>query len=160
MLGAYVLVPQSLRFFRGKIENALALLAQRNFYRGRNALAHGDPCFYFFANGFDRAVRAQEPVRQRLILAQQSQEQVLRLDVGASVLARLVPCKKYHAPSFLCIAFKHGSPTLSPGSWSGPQLQKGLRNLPVCFQSAPAFHVPESERGRSVALRINCVSLE
>src|ERR1700685_449921 len=57
----------------------------------------------------------QETVGERLILAPQSQQQMLGLDVRAAVLARLVPCEKDYAPSLFCIAFKHGSPTVS---WS------------------------------------------
>ena len=115
MLGADVLVPEPFGFFGGVVQDALAFLAQRDFHRGGDALAHGDARFDFLADGFDRAVRAQKSVGQRLVFAQQAEQQVLGLDVRAAVLARLVPREKDHAPCLLCIAFKHGSPTLSRG---------------------------------------------
>src|SRR5271156_1099604 len=115
MFRTHVFVPEAFRFLGREIQYALALLAQRNLHRSRNALTHGDARFDFLADGFDRAMRAQETVGERLVLAQQSQQQVLRLDVRAAILARFVPCEKDYAPSFFCIAFKNGSPTVS---WS------------------------------------------
>src|SRR3984957_12893705 len=116
MLSSNMLVAQALGFFGSEVQNSFALLTQRNLHRSRNAFAHGNARFNFFPDGFDRAMRPQEPVRERFILAQQSQQQMLGLDIGASVLARLVSGKKDYAPSFLCIAFKHGSPKVFPGT--------------------------------------------
>ena len=113
MFGADVLVAKTLGFFRGEGQDAFALLAERHFHRGGNTFADGDPRFNFLANRFDRAVRAQKTVRQRLILAQQAEQQVLRLDERTAVLARLVASEEYYASSLLCIAFKHGSPKVS-----------------------------------------------
>src|SRR5277367_3414077 len=115
MFRTHVFVAQALCFLGREIQYALALLAQRNFHRSRDAFTHGDARLDFLADGFDRAMRAQETVGERLILAQKSQQQMLRLDVRAAVLARFVPCEKDYAPSLFCIAFKHGSPTVS---WS------------------------------------------
>ena len=81
MLGADVLVVQALRFFRAIGQHALALVAQRQIDRGRNLLPNRGVPFDLLADGFDRGMRAQEPVRQRLVFAQQSQQQVLRFDV-------------------------------------------------------------------------------
>ncbi len=53
MLGAHVLVPQALRFFRREIENALAFLAQRHFHRCGNALANRDSRLDLLADRFD-----------------------------------------------------------------------------------------------------------
>ena len=113
MFGADVLVAETLGFFRGESQDAFALLAERHFHGGGNTFADGDPRFDFLANRFDRAVRPQEPVRQSLILAQQAEQQVLRLDERTAVLARLVASEKYYASSLLCVAFKHGSPKVS-----------------------------------------------
>ena len=68
-----MLVAEPLRFFRGVIKNALALLAERNFHRSGNALANRDSRFDFLANGFDRAVGAQKAIGQRLIFPQEPQ---------------------------------------------------------------------------------------
>src|SRR5258706_5192321 len=53
---------------------------------------------------------------------------MLCLDVRGSILAGLVPRKKYYAACFLCVAFKHGS-LVSPsvihsGLWSIPNRQE------------------------------------
>ena len=116
---SHVLVSEPLGFFGGVVEDALALLAQGNFDRRGNAFANGDARFNFLADGFDRAVRAQEPVGESLILAHQPEQQMLGLDVRAAILAGLVPRKKDHSPRFLCVAFKHGSPTLPRDSAPG-----------------------------------------
>src|SRR5258706_13524037 len=52
-------------------------------------------------------MRAQEAIGQRLILAKQTQEQVLGFDVRASELAGLIPREKNYPACFLGVAFKH-----------------------------------------------------
>jgi hypothetical protein len=47
---------QALGFFRGEVQDALALLAERHFDGRGNALADGDARFDLFADGLDRAV--------------------------------------------------------------------------------------------------------
>src|SRR2546421_9688950 len=103
MLRADVLVAQPLRFFRRHIKDALALRAQRHFDRRRDALADGDAGFDLLAYRFDRALLAQETIRQRLVLAHQAEQEMLGLDVRAAILARFVPRKKDDASRFLCI---------------------------------------------------------
>ena len=107
MLGAHVLMPESFRFFRGHVQDALALRAERHFHRRGDALANRDARFDLFSNGFDRALLPQESVRQGFVLAHQAQQQVLGLDVRAAVLAGFVPGKKDYTSRFLCISFKH-----------------------------------------------------
>src|SRR5260370_5477646 len=118
MLGADVLVPQALRFFRRHVKYALALRAQRQFDGSGDALADGDAGFDLFAYRFDRALLAQETVGQRFVLAHQPEQQMLRLDVRAAILAGFVPRKKYDASRFLCITFEHVSSLLPLGSRS------------------------------------------
>ena len=151
MFGSDVLVAEPFRFFGGVIEDALAFLAERHFDRRGNAFANGDARFNLLADGFDRAVRPQKTVRERLVFAQQSEQQVLRLDVRAAILAGLVPREKDYSPSLFCIAFKHGSPTLlgvfapalAARSVSAPCLRALLarRQLPV-FQIQNAICAP------------------
>ena len=112
-----VFVTEPFSFFRGVVEDALAFLAEGNFHRSGNALAHGDARLDFLSDGLDRAVGPEKSVGQRLIFAQQAEQQVLRLDVRASVLARLVPCEKDHSTCFLCVSLKQGLPTLSRGPY-------------------------------------------
>ena len=141
MFGAHVFVAQPLGFFRREIQYAFALLAQRHFHRGGDALAHGDARFDFLADGFDRAVRAQESVGQRFVFAHQAQQQMLGLDVGAAVLAGLITREEDYPTRFFSVAFKHGSSAL-PGS--GPlDLPQALRKCALRLFSRldPSCHV-------------------
>src|SRR6476659_6726216 len=52
-------------------------------------------------------MRAQKAVGQCLVFAQQTQQQVLRLDVRRTKLAGLVSCKEDDAPGFLGIPLEH-----------------------------------------------------
>src|SRR5690242_2588224 len=115
MLRADVLVAQALGLFGGHVQDALALRAEGNFDGGGNALANGDASFNLFANGFDGTLLAEEAVGQGFVLAHQAEQQMLRLDVGAAILAGFVPCKKYDATRLLCIAFEHVSSLLPQG---------------------------------------------
>ena len=107
MLGADVLVAQPLGFFRAIGQHALALMAQRQIDRSGNLLADGGVAFDLLADGFDGGVGAQEPVRQRFVLAQQAEQQVLGFDVGTAELAGLVSREEDHSPRLLRITFKH-----------------------------------------------------
>src|SRR5712691_6110469 len=115
MLGADVLVAEALRFFRRHIQDALALRAERHFDGSRDALANSDAAFDLFAYRFDRALLAQETVGQGFVLAHQAEQQVLRLDVRAAILAGFVPRKKYNASCFFRIPFEHVSSLLPQG---------------------------------------------
>ncbi len=107
MLGADVLHAEALGFFAGHIQDALAFRAERYFDRSRNALADGDASFDLFADRFNRALLTQESIGQCFVLAHQAEQQVLGLDVRASVLAGLISCKENNASRFFCIAFEH-----------------------------------------------------
>ena len=72
VLGADVLVVQPLGFFGAVGQHALALVAERQIHGSGNLLADGGVSFDLLADGFHRGVGAQEPVRQRLVLAQQA----------------------------------------------------------------------------------------
>src|SRR5215469_16704145 len=52
-------------------------------------------------------MRAQEAVGQGLVLAQQSQQQVLGLNIRRPKLAGLIPREKDDAPGFLRVPFEH-----------------------------------------------------
>src|ERR1700730_7707946 len=52
-------------------------------------------------------MRTQESISQSLVFAQESQKQVLRLNVRRSELTRLVSRKEDDAPCFLRITFEH-----------------------------------------------------
>src|SRR5438874_1110198 len=107
MLSSNVLVRKPLRFFSGIRENALAFIREWQVNRSRNLFADRGVTFNLLADGFHRGMRAQEAVGQRLIFAQQSQQQVLGLNVRRAKLACLVPSKKYYPSRLLCIALEH-----------------------------------------------------
>src|SRR5260370_42698892 len=138
MLGADVLVAEALRFFRGHIEDALALRAERHFDGSRDALADGDAGFDLLAYRFDRALLPQETVGQGLVLAHQAEQQMLGLDIRAAILAGFVSCKKYDASRFLLITFEHVSSLLPLGP---PPLKPQPREF-------AERHVPAPEPGR------------
>ena len=107
VLGADVLVIQPLGFFRAIGQHAFALVAQRQVHGGRNLLADRGVSFDLLADGLHRGVGAQEPVRQRLVFAQQSEEQVFGFDVGTAELAGLVPREEDDSSRLLRVSLKH-----------------------------------------------------
>src|ERR1700731_2970730 len=65
-------------------------------------------------------MRTQEAVRQRLVLPQQPEQQVLGLDVRRPELTGLIAREENHAPRLLRIAFEHVPPSASsPAPSSG-----------------------------------------
>src|SRR5712664_3517976 len=136
MLGADVLVAEALRFFRRHIRDPLALPADR--------YAACDLVAYQFA----RALLAQETVGQGLVLAHQAEQQMLRLDVRAAILAGFVPRKKYDASRFLCITFEHVSSLLPLGS-------RSRRPQPREFAER---HAPAPESGHTARRAPGCAS--
>ncbi len=107
MLGPNVLVRKPLRFFGGIGQNPLAFIAQRQIDRSRNLLPDRGMPFDLLADGFDRGMRAQEPIGQGFVFAQKSQQQVLRLNIRRPELAGFIARKKDDAPCFFRITFKH-----------------------------------------------------
>ena len=107
VLGADVLVVQPLGFFGAIGQHALALVAERQIHGSGNLLADGGVSFDLLADGFHRGVRAQEPVRERLVFAQQAEEQVFGFDIGTAELAGLVPREEDHPSRLLRVSLKH-----------------------------------------------------
>src|SRR5205823_2597565 len=95
VLGADVLMIQTLGFLGAVSQHALALVAERQIDRRRNLFPNRGMPFDLFPDRIDSRMRSEKPVGQRLILPKQAQQQMLRLDVRASKLARLVPREKY-----------------------------------------------------------------
>src|SRR5579862_2704187 len=111
MFGSNVAVRKALGFFGGIREYALAFVAQRKVDRGRNLLADRGVSLDLLANRFNRGVRPQETIGQGLVFTQESEKQMLRLDIRRPELAGFVACEKDDAPGFLRIAFKHNAPS-------------------------------------------------
>src|SRR5271168_2317297 len=69
-------------------------------------------------------MRPQKTVRQRLVLPQQSEQQMLGFDVRRPKLTGLIPREENHAPRLLRIAFEHVPP--SPiGKYTRPKQRAG-----------------------------------
>ena len=132
MLGADVLVAQPLGLLGRIGQDALALVRKRQVDRGRDLFANGGVRLNLLADRLHRGVGAQEAVGQRLVLAQQAQQQVLGLDIGRAELAGLIPREEDYAPCLLRIAFEHGVlPLMQAIGWSGrPVYLPGLN--PTC----------------------------
>ena len=111
VLGADVFVRKPLGFFGRVGEHALALVRERKVDGGRNLLAHGGVLFNLFADGFDRSVGTKEAVGQRLVFAQQSQQEMFGFDIWRAKLAGLVACEKDNATRLLGVAFEHTPPS-------------------------------------------------
>ena len=107
VLGADVLVVQAFGLFRAIGQHALAFVAQRQIHRSGNLFANGGVAFDLLANGFHRGVRPQKTVGQRLVLAQQTQQQMLGFNIRAAELAGLVAGEKDYPPGLFRITFKH-----------------------------------------------------
>jgi hypothetical protein len=104
--------------------------------------------FDLFANGFDRSVGAQETIGQGFIFAQESEKQVLRLDIGRPELAGFVACEKDDAPGFLRIAFKHNAlPPDFPGRENvvRPTYRTRSLILPTLFYRHYAIKGPQNQ---------------
>ncbi len=107
VLGADVLVIQPFGLFRAISQNALAFVAEGQIHGSGNLLADGGVPFDLLADRFHRGVRTQETVRQRLVFAQQAEQQVFGFDVGAAELAGLVAREKDHSSRLLRVSLEH-----------------------------------------------------
>src|ERR1700693_1964439 len=109
MFGPNVPMRKPLGFFSGVGQNALALVAEREIHGSRDFFANRGMTLDLLADRFNGGVRAQETVRQGLIFAQESQQQMLGLYIGRPELAGFVARKKDDASGFLRITFKHNA---------------------------------------------------
>jgi hypothetical protein len=124
VFGADVLVGEAFGFFGGVGEDALALVGERQVDRGGDLLADGGVALDLLADGFDGCVRTQEAVGERLVLAQQAEQQVLGLDVRRAELAGLVAGKEDNSSRLLGLAFEHISPSSRPPHPPAGQMQR------------------------------------
>src|ERR1700680_910494 len=83
---------------------------------------------------------AQETIGQGFIFAQESEKQVLSLDIGRPELAGFIACEKDHPPGLLRIAFKHNAfplTFLARRTFAGPTCRttSQLTLIPYIMQS-------------------------
>src|SRR6185369_3263616 len=100
MLGAYMFVRQALRFFGGKRQHALALIAEWKVNAGGNLFPNSGVALDLFSDRLHRRMLAEEAIGESLVLAQKTEQQVLRLDVRGTELTRLIARKENHASRF------------------------------------------------------------
>src|ERR1700730_10577588 len=99
--------------------------------------------FDLLANRFNRGMGTEKFVGERLVFAQQSQQQVLSLDVRRAELAGLIPGEENNAPCLFCIAFEHISPPRAfGGSVFLPPLPLRLTRVQKCESSLLKMHDP------------------
>ena len=58
-------------------------------------------------NTLDRSMGTKKAIRKRLVLAQQAQKKMFRLDVRGSKLTRLITSEEDNSTGFLSVAFEH-----------------------------------------------------
>src|ERR1700722_969305 len=109
MLCADVLVVEPLGLLGAIGEHPLTLVAQRQVDRSRHLLAQRRMRLDLFTDRFDGCAGSEEAVGQRLILPQQSEQQVFGLDARAAELAGFVACEEDYATGLFGITFKHNS---------------------------------------------------
>ncbi len=108
VFGTNVLVREALGFLGPIGEHALAFVAERQIDRSGYLFPRRCMPFDLFADRLDGGVRAQKTVRQRLILTQQAQQQVFRLDIRTAELAGLIAGKEDYPSRLLRVSLKHG----------------------------------------------------
>src|SRR5262245_40119262 len=94
MLGADMTMIQAFGLFRRVSQNAFAFVRKRQIDRSGNLFADCGSAFDFLSDAFDRGRIPQKSVRQILVLADQTQQQVLGLDRRTSELTGLIPGKE------------------------------------------------------------------
>jgi hypothetical protein len=97
-------VAKSLRGLHSKVQNLLAIGSEWNLHGSRNTITSREPLLDFSANFRTDVVPSRKLVQKCVIFAQQSEKQMFRLNVVASVVARLVASKEDDAAGFLCNA--------------------------------------------------------
>ena len=106
MLRADVFMAEPIRFFNGVLEDSLTFLAQRHFRRSGNAFLNLDVRFDFIPNRLDMRTGHST-------LAHDTEQEVLGLNVPASVLTGFVACEENCASGLLGISLKHFGESLS-----------------------------------------------
>src|SRR6266550_9522082 len=110
MLRANVPVAKPFGLFCAVRQYPFRFVAERKVNRGRNLVPDDTALLNLLSDRFHRTVRPQKPSTQRLVFAQQSQKQVLGLNIRRAELRSLIATKENHAPGFFGISLKHGQP--------------------------------------------------
>ncbi len=122
VLGADVVVAEAQRLAQRELEHLLGARCERNL-PGGDLLAGADDPHDLRAYSLDRDVQALQHARGKaLLLAQQSQEDVLGADVVVLERPRLLLRKYNHLPGPFCESLEHG---VIPSCWDGASRAAG-----------------------------------
>jgi hypothetical protein len=104
VLGADVVVKQTIGFFGGKAQNVLCRAAERDVRRP----IRGTALFELAANHVAREFRlGEDPAREPLALAEQPEEDMLRLNRDGTRLTGFIARKEQHSPRTLGVPLEH-----------------------------------------------------
>jgi hypothetical protein len=107
VLGAYVVVSQAQCLAQRELEHLLGARRERDL-PGRDLLTGADDAHHLCAHTLDGDVQALEDAgRQTLLLAEQSQQDVLGADVVVLEGARLLLGEDDHLPGTFCKSLEH-----------------------------------------------------
>src|SRR5712692_10473145 len=110
MLGADVIVQQPVGLFGRKLQDALGFGAERDLDRGRYLLPEYGSTFDFFADVFEREVRAREnAARQPFPFANQAEQEVLGFNRNAAQLTGFVAGEEKYSSCPFGVPFEHPS---------------------------------------------------
>ena len=116
VLGADVVVSQAQRLAQRQLEHLLGARRERDL-PGGDLLAGADDPHHLRAHALDGDVEAlQHACSQALLLAQQSEEDVLGADVVVLERPRLLLRENDHLPGPFCESLEHG---VIPSCWDG-----------------------------------------
>ena len=108
VLGADVVVEQTVGFFGGALQHPLRLGAERHLHRGRDLLAEDRAAFDLFSDVLQGQVGpGEDTAREPLPFADQTEQQVLGFDRHAAKLAGLVTSEKQHPARAFRVPFEH-----------------------------------------------------
>src|SRR5205814_9805565 len=111
--------------------------------------------FNLFADGLDRSMRTQKAIGQRLVFAQQSQQQMFGLDIRRAELAGFITSKEDYSPRLFCVAFEHVPPLKVP-SGAIHSLPSGPRSFcSAALRPAPTFALREELTPNQLCLRVS-----
>src|SRR5208283_1893971 len=133
VLGTDVLVREKRGFVGSVCQHTLALAAQGQVHGSGDLLPDGRVTLNLFPDGFDRCMGPKEPIGERLVFAQEAEQQVLRLDVRRTELAGFVACEEDYSPGLFRVPFKHGP--LQELSGMFPPIRALLPASPLCRPS-------------------------
>ena len=108
MLGANVVMDQSLCFLGGVCQYPLGLGGKRDLYRGRDLVPNDNTILDFLTDAFHGEVRlGEKPASQTFAFSNEAEQEVLRLDRVTAQLRCFVSGKEDYPLSSLGVPLEH-----------------------------------------------------